>query len=353
MAHNAAPDIDDLDDDDDEESRYGDGPIVECDGPLPYLWYRAVAHLINNNEPRAAVKMLLSEEGVANLNQVIQEEESAYNPSTGCNLSYGGDWSLLTDSMISLLHVAAMSDSEEVLRYLLGHAEIDVNAMPGEPPGRTALGDACEFMCLDAVRVLLLDPRTDVYLTRGKGDLTGFQHVMPFEEGHLTLLKLAIASGRIDPSHLVTYPNHPERCHLEHLRQYQAENQEPLAALMISLLENNLRDPARTRFLCGVAVHWPHQTAAMLFALAVLLCDEHFAVSGNDRALPPPRRWHPLDIEEQPPQPRRFLWMMRRLPGELQMIVSQRATGLAPDNIQHDLRERAFHHCAFLLSTES
>jgi len=330
------------------------GPNVPCPGPLPYSWYRQIAHLLVNYRPDDALVLLRGEQGIADLNQMIQAEEALLDSDTATNRAYSGDWALLGCDVTTLLHIACLIDSTAVVGYLLSRDDIDVNFRPLEC-GPTALCDACNNLSLGVVRLLLRDPRVDVLLT------SPFQDILDHEAGNLSLMEMAIASGRVPPQELNSRASSyhmPAVTHIDYLRDFRTNDAGALfrcigsgadtrlvvphpddwARYVIALLEENLRDPEMTRFRCGLKVGWPEHLAAFTFALVVLLCDDYLLLLRESLI----ESQAVIFADLAPSKIERFLIMMRRLPMELQKVVANRMQGLTRDHVPFREREIAF-----------
>eukprot|EP00981_Chlorochromonas_danica_P015259 scaffold11372_cov119-Ochromonas_danica.AAC.1 len=96
---------------------------------------------------------------------------------------------------LTVLHISAAKGDTEIVRLLLLHPEIEVNAMDSKRGRRTPLHYACCFDRLEVVKILLADSRVDVIKKDEDGD-TPLHYAC--EKGHVELVKILLADNRVD-----------------------------------------------------------------------------------------------------------------------------------------------------------
>jgi len=215
-----------------------------------------------------------------------------------------------------------------IVALLLKVPAVDVNAKSGY--GNTPLILACKDHSSNMViaEMLLADPRLDTGVANADGETPLWRSV---RWGNVGIIKRLIACARPLQEERCAVPVpgvSPEACTALDLARLSKD------VKITQLLEDLAREPAITRHSLQVELNYPQALGCHLFALVVLLCDEHLSITkGGD--------FH-CSI-------RRYFRVTRRLPMELQMIACRRPFGECGDLINSKHLEPALKHTIRLL----
>ena len=216
----------------------------------------------------------------------------------------------------TLLHAACWGsdDSSAVIPLLLAHPDIDVNAKDRD--GETPFLWACDGRA-SCLREMLRDSRVSV----NEPDNGGYTPLwFAAFSGHVDVTKWWIASGReID----LGEPGDVDKTDAIGRAKKNGETE------LVALLENFKSDAAQTRQAMRVELGLLDELAAEMFALVVFISDGLLQV--NDTTTTPAAR---------------FFSITRRLPLELQMIVSHWMVGSPGEIIPSKDSEVAFKSLA-------
>ena len=200
---------------------------------------------------------------------------------------------------------------DSIVAILLAHPDIDTNSK--DESRKTPFYQACFHGHTSCVRLLLKDPRVNVN-QRESGEYTPL--FWAAYAGHIDTIKAWIASGReMDLGN-------PEIQGTDAIGVAKREGKTEVLALLVKFREN----PEETRHEIRMVVSWYNESAAGMFALVVFLCDGLVRVR----------------ITHQDANILKFLWIVRRLPMEIQMIICQNSVGSTKESIPAANRERAF-----------
>jgi len=209
------------------------------------------------------------------------------------------------------LHQSCQLGHTEVVTLLLAHPDIDVNLRTCH--GSTPLMWACLCGRTACAKLLLRDARVRV----NNPDTTGFTPlVAAAQTERIDILQWMMASGKeLQIGGAGDAIDTATRCG---------------QLKVLSLLESFMADPALTRHLIRLHIGYYDEIAAEIFAIVVFCCDGLVRVVDRGPAA-------------------RFLLILRRLPLELQMVVSHRAAGSLKILIPALLLENAFRDLAWKL----
>lgn len=217
------------------------------------------------------------------------------------------------------LSMACMSGRGKVVTLLLAHPDINVNQKSGGF-ATSPFMEACKGGFVDCVRPMLKDPRVDVNATDA-GESTPMYCAA--RNGHMGVIKWWIASGReID----LGKPGDLWKTDAIGIAKRREKHE------VVSLLERFRDHPEQTRYQTRQELRWYDVDAAANYALMIFLCDELLSLTEA--------------AETTNPEAIRFLRMASRLPMELQMLVSNMATGSAQRSIGDVAAEKAFSDLA-------
>ena len=213
------------------------------------------------------------------------------------------------------LHVACQDSHVAVASLLLAHPHINVNQRDsfGETPLLRGCGN------LDIVRLLLRDPRVDLTMA-DKGGHSPFVWIVKDES--LPIVEWWIASGR---EVKLGKPGNAETDAI-----MAAKSTWFFRAQMVTLLENFKQNPEEVRHAVRSRLGWYTKEAAEVFALLVFLSDGLLELRPKTRRNPAARVFR----------------IARRLPLELQMILSYRIVGSAKEVVRGKDSEEAFKDLA-------
>lgn len=216
------------------------------------------------------------------------------------------------------LHAACYAGHPHIVLALLSRPGIDVNLKEG--PGATPLHRACGQSVVEVLRPLLDDPRVDVN-ARDEDGWTAMFWAAHF--GTPATVKWLIGSRRdIDTTSRGRLGSGFWRTPRETAakrERYEIEE----------LLGDYEADPNLTRHLVCLELGLAAQTAAETCAAVVFLCDGLLRVKAGANQ-----------------EAARFFRLAQRLPLELQMMLCNRAYGVAKDGIPRADSEPAFRHLA-------
>ena len=222
------------------------------------------------------------------------------------------------------LHVACCGkDRQSLLPVLLSHPKINVNSIHDN--GDTVLHYAVDFARSETLKILLADPRVDASL---QGSSRGTALWSAVRKGSLENIKLLIASGKdlghIKPSKINFDAPTKTSTPLELAAYFEAKSKSEvyphIGRLLERLVENEHRVRFETRRELGLGPNDPE----LLFATTVLLCDDFYTISpaGDSSSS-------------------RFFKILKKLPMELQMVISNMTYGIAKESIPRSLFEGA------------
>jgi len=235
-------------------------------------------------------------------------------------------------SVLSALHFAVWVDNPDICRLLLRHPQVDVN-VPSSM-GNTPLHFACGSKnSLKVLGLLLGDPRVQADVVQQHGRTPLLEAV---RNRHMEVVKALLLSGKPLGLHKAGRNESaigPVYTPLALARYLKMVN-------MVDLLTSFEVDPAGTRHSLRLAVNDPLTLAVEVSALAVMLSDGFFSLSGSVLFL-----GVKLPVATRS-TPHRFFGVMQRLPMELQMFLSLRSQGLAADVIMPGLLEPVFRRLA-------
>jgi len=303
------------------------------------------------------------------------------------------NWTHPDGSEETPLHRACLFNHMKVVKFLLGHPEVNVNAqaLELETPlilacmskhsemvalfirhpkllinlpklnGCTAFNEACCYGKWRAVALLLTDPRLDI------NESTDDQCTplwFASQEGHLTIVRLILASGRyvntqtrvqspreyVDGWHNTT-PSEVARLQSQRA-QHESETLDEFnncvqnGPLIADLLDAYNADPTATRQQLRELPDLRNPFIGALFALVIFHCDGLLSFTKKTKkclsASPPT---FPI-FAKNPAKDRaaRFFYMAQGLPMELQMMLCNRAFGSMKDVVLTQHSEPAFKH---------
>jgi ankyrin repeat protein len=224
------------------------------------------------------------------------------------------DVNVLTPWGVPVLAYASEKGYEEMVRLLLSHPDIDVNARKNN----TAFMLAFHEKHTQCAKLLLEDPRTDLLITDNE-NCTPLNRLLM--GGSLELLEVWIASGReMRMDEMFDYYSY-------HPRYLQLKEDQPL---IVQLLEDFNRDPEGVRHRVRKDTGWYNERAAGFLAPVVFLSDGLVRINNVRR----------------PNGGRKFLKIISQLPLELQMVLCYRAAGSGRSLVPNEKRESAFRELA-------
>ena len=227
------------------------------------------------------------------------------------------------------LHIASVRGHCDVVKILLTHPDININAR--DYFGQTPISIACECNKPSVFRTLLKDRRVDVSLDDNYGRTPLWYASY---EGYLEMIECLIASGKyigdVENKKSKTFQVEGSSTALEIARVWDFKK-------IVSLLERYIAKPLQTIHELRVKTGMLNEMAANRFALIVFLCDgllrlKHSSISTEDMQF-------------------RFLSIASRLPMEIQMILCHRVVGSMKQNIIRQHSEQAFKHLAHTILT--
>jgi len=215
----------------------------------------------------------------------------------------------------TLLHYACCEDSRSpVIPLLLAHPGIDVNVK--DTFGDTPFLYACSGSP-SCVLEMLKDSRVKVNERDNRGP-TPLWWAAGY--GHLDIIKWWIASGR---EMNLGEPGDVDKTDAIAVAKRRGKTE------VVNLLERFKENPEETRHAIRVEIGWYDDTAAEMFALVVFVSDGL------------------LQINDTTPSPAaRYFSIARRLPLELQMVLSHRQAGSRKEIIPGKDSEVAFKSLA-------
>jgi hypothetical protein len=227
----------------------------------------------------------------------------------------------------TLLSFACHNNYFEIASGLLAHPDIQVNAYSNHFIGHTAFVQACVKDSMECVRLLLLDPRTDVDIIVSESNIlywcaTG---------GHLEVIKEWIASGRN-----LGLGGPPMATQLGRTID-QLINLRPELAT-VSLLGKYFNDREGVMHQMRLEKGWYDRMASEIFALVVFLSDCLLQIG-------------PL-VFSRSTSTARFFEIAKKLPQELQMVLCYRVVGSRRTLIPSEKREEGFRGLAKKYSYE-
>ena len=225
---------------------------------------------------------------------------------------------------MTALDIACCFRQVKVVKLLLAHPAINVNARRDLPCQETSLMLACHLDDKRIATLLLRDPRVDASVADGDGHTTLWWACY---RGSPQVVEWLIASGKdLGKWHdfwcvlkLLEFPPPNHRA--------TRENQTKTLVLMRKFMANPMLTRHQVRVRLGFAVSW----AAEVFAATIFLCDDLFQL-----------KYARYSTRSASSSAIRFFSIIRRLPMELQMIVCNRVVGLAKDSILSKNSEMAF-----------
>jgi len=224
----------------------------------------------------------------------------------------------------SALFSSCINDHPSVVAILLAHPDIDVNQIDDDD-GWTPFLAACDIGSTRCVRLLLKDSRVQV---NGRTTLGNTALRWAACNHHLDIIKWWIASGREmdlgQPGNKWT-------------DAIGAARESYWGADVVAVLERFKENPEETRDQMRLEVGWDKETAAEVFALVVFVSDGLLRVY--------------LGNQSTPTRAARFFTIAKRLPLELQMVLSYRVAGSAKEIISRFERETAFKNLASVVET--
>jgi len=227
-------------------------------------------------------------------------------------------------SILTALHAASFSGHLEIVKNLLAHPGININAQ--DRNGVTAISFGCRFGCESVIQVLLKDPRVDVTLCDHEGHTPLWWASW---KGKQEVIEWLIASGRDLGVNLKGDHWGQASTALEIARVRRKTD-------IISLLERFMTDSMQTRHEVRVKLGVLDEVAAEVFALIVFHCDDLLqlipSLASNDSN-----------------QLARFFVIASKLPMELQMVLCHRTAGSMKQSILHKDSEAAFKSLARIL----
>jgi len=227
------------------------------------------------------------------------------------------------------LHAASLNGQTEVVKLLLAHPAINVNVQTSDRA--TPILFSCAFGQLSVVQVLLKDPRVNVTLA-DRDEHTPLWWTARY--GRHEVLLWLIASGRnLGDLNKKGVSGGEEYSALEIARQNNNMK-------VVALLERFVTNQGQTRHEVRLSLGLQDEVAAEIFAFVVFLC---FDLLQLNPALASTTTGVTAAAAV------RFFAIARRLPMELQMIVSHRAIGSGKDGILSKDSEAAFKSLARIL----
>jgi len=252
-----------------------------------------MSHIANGEVPEF-VRLLENYES----NPVVDNN----NPVITTRLEVGLGW--------TLLHEAVYHEQPEIVKILLAHPKINVNAQAHE--GITPLCIACRRGNATVVDLLISDPRTDATITY-YSDVFPLWMPNRFSKTHVQLL---IASGKS----LGDLRNMAGIRDLYSNTLWVAMNSNTSQAPeVVQLINDFYKDQAKTRHAVRMEMGRSSALSAHLFALIVLVCDGLLEVI---MVANPKLMTESCSVQGQA---RRFFRILCELPMELQMVVCLRA----------------------------
>ena len=227
------------------------------------------------------------------------------------------------------LHFCSMYGNAEVVKLLLAHPAINVNAQTSD--NFTPILICCWKGSMSVAQLLLKDPRVDVTLEdcRGCTPLWLASH-----HGHCEVIEWLIASGKdLGDLNQKVHWDGEEFSALEIAREHKESE-------VVSLLEKFMDNATQVRHGVRVKLGVREALAAEVFALTVFLCDDLFQASPCRTTR---SRSHGYSAAAAAI---RFFKVVAKFPMELQMILCHRAAGTTKDSILSKDSEAAFKSLA-------
>ena len=225
------------------------------------------------------------------------------------------------------LHYASRNDHAEVAKLLLAHPSIDVNLQASD--GSTSFSFGCVRGAVSVVIMLLKDHRVDVSLD----NVNGFTPLLQAASwGQYEVIEWLIASGRDLAIH-----SKGRECGKDQTALAIARQRRNIG--VVSLLERFVANPALTRRELRVKFGVLDGVAAEIFAAMIFLCDELLQI----------RRTRASHQKSAAADATRFLVIAKKLPMELQMVLSYRVVGSRKMNVLRRESEAAFKDLARIL----
>lgn len=221
------------------------------------------------------------------------------------------------------LVIAARQGHAEVVRVLMAHPEIVVNAQ--DYCSETALYSASVMGQAGCVRLLLKDPRVNIRT----GTFDWLPPIAnPAWHGCLGVINEWIASGReVDAGAVETHTKKP----YWNLSEQEIKNK----SLILDLIHRFVQNPAQVRHEVRLEIGWYHE-AADIFALVIFLCDGLLKHGRIKLACGP--GWN----TENRLTAARFFGIAQGLPIELQEQLCHLVAGWGADTIPAEEKEAAF-----------
>lgn len=219
------------------------------------------------------------------------------NPTVNINSG-----SMYLSSRMTPLHLASANGCVAVIKLLLSHPDIKVNAE--DCMLQTPFMTACQWGRADCARVLLDDLRVDIYEPNRSGD-TPLSTILHW--GHVGVLKTWITSGR----HLSM-----KTClqAIQHISRPEISE----------LLAQYFKDPSGTRHRLNISLLGKEKMASDLYALVIFVADSI------------------LETRNEKTPVTRFFAMAIQLPLELQILLCSLFAESAKDSIPLCASEKAF-----------
>ena len=190
---------------------------------------------------------------------------------------------------------------------------------------------------MSVVRFLLKDPRVDVTLDDNQGRIPLWCASL---WGYCDVIEGLIASGRDLGDIMNKKGNHwsddKDYTALEIATEYKRTE-------AVSILERFIANPMLIRYEVRVKLGVLDELAAELFASTVFLCDDLLQLKLASHSV---ATFHTATATTAAT---RFFVIAKRLPMELQMVLSHRAVGSMRQNILHRDSEAAFKSLAMVL----
>ena len=271
-----------------------------------------------------AIKLIMEQQFMAAADAGrVEEVESLLRDHPGINVNWANEiqW--------TPLHNASKNGHAEVVKLLLAHPQISLNVRTSA--GQTPFSLGCEFGHVSVTQLFLKDPRVDVILD-DKDEHTPLWWASIY--GRYEVAEWLIASGRrLGGITKKGKMNDGQR--LTPLEVARRREKWDVALLLERFMVNREQTRHELRVKLGVLT----ELAAEIFALAVFLCDDLLqlrrpALSSQAATV-------------------RFFAIAKKLPMELQMLLSRRVVGSAKDNILSKDAEAAFKDLAGLLLRSS
>jgi len=222
----------------------------------------------------------------------------------------GFDINHMTPGHGSMLHIACHCCHVDFIKYLLEYQGFDVNAL--DDSGHTALHDCIrKNKPKEIIQLLLLCPRVDITIKSHSG-LTPL-HLAALQ-GKIWVIKMMFFhKGSIfftDKQGIMLTLNEVK----DNLKELGIKNREA-----VKLLIRSHTNPKQVSSETYLEYRDPVLSAAHLFVLIVMLCDEYLTLK------------HYIFRN---PKADRFFKIMRRLPIEIQMIICNKVHGLPRETIR-------------------